>query len=676
MKYLLVLFLILFPIVSGIGGYFLGKKFPRIRDYLFIGCNVIEMLVMVILILCYSSFSSSLISIPYIAGLGLSFSVDNFRLIYASVSIFLWMMCVIFSREYMAHSENKDRYYLFYEITLGGVVGVFFSQDFFTTFIFFEIMSFASYPLVIHEENKEAMKAGETYLGIAVISGMVLLVGLFLIYNQAQTLDFTLLHNYYKNNSLSSMSFIGGILILLGFGAKAGMYPLHIWLPKAHPVAPAPASALLSGILTKTGVFGIIVISASIFMENETFAIILLILAVITMFLGALLGVLSINLKRTLACSSMSQIGFVLVGLSFMILLKEEGGIAQCGTLLHMVNHSLIKLVLFLCSGVVAMNIHSLDLNVIKGWGRKKTFLKIVFAIGALGIMGIPLFNGYISKTLIHEAIVEYIKVNALTGTSLFAFKFVEWVFLFSGGLTIAYMSKLFVVIFVEKNESEELQAKYDSMTHYISPLSKGVLLVSCSLLPLIGILPNIINLNIISKANEFFHVEAFSHRINFFSVECLKGALISLVIGVIVYFVFIRLLLRQKGKYIDVIPSFLDLENVYRFIVVTGTYYFIVYFVRYITIAIDFIFFVLSKTIFKAHVYKFEDKKLSTRLGEFIDRHASNKPTHYYQKKIDSFTSTFTHSIGEETSTYSFAFAMVSLGIIIVLLFAFIVSL
>ena len=203
MKYFLVLFLILFPIVSGIGGYFLGKKFPRIRDYLFIGCNVIEMLVMVILILCYSSFSSSLISIPYIAGLGLSFSVDNFRLIYASVSIFLWMMCVIFSREYMAHSENKDRYYLFYEITLGGVVGVFFSQDFFTTFIFFEIMSFASYPLVIHEENKEAMKAGETYLGIAVISGMVLLVGLFLIYNQAQTLDFTLLHNYYKNNSLS-----------------------------------------------------------------------------------------------------------------------------------------------------------------------------------------------------------------------------------------------------------------------------------------------------------------------------------------------------------------------------------------------------------------------------------------------------------------------------------------
>ncbi|MGN1295395.1 MAG: complex I subunit 5 family protein, partial [Bacilli bacterium] len=647
----------------------------------------------------YHSFSSSKITIPYLVGLGLSFKVDTFRVIYAFVSIFLWMMCVIFSKEYMSHSKNKERYYLFLEITLGGVVGVFFSQDFFTTFIFFELMSFASYPLVIHEENKEAMKAGETYLGVAVISGMLLLVGLFLIYNETQTLDFSLLHSYFANNSLTNQSFAGGILILLGFGAKAGMFPLHIWLPKAHPVAPAPASALLSGILTKTGVFGIIVICTSIFMGNETFIVILLVLAVITMFLGALLGVLSINLKRTLACSSMSQIGFILVGLSFMMLLKEEGGIAQCGILGHMVNHSLIKLVLFLCSGVIAMNIHSLDLNVIKGWGRKKHFLKVIFAIGALGIMGIPLFNGYISKTLIHEAIVEYINLNSLSGSSLFAFKFVEWTFLFSGGLTIAYMSKLFIAIFVEKNESEELQSKYDNMTQYISPLSKGVLIVSSVLLPLIGILPNIINLNIISKANEFFHVQSFTHHINFFSFTCLKGALISIAIGLLVYFVFIRLLLKQNGKYINIIPSFFDLENVYRFLVVTvpylfikyvvryiayffeyflvyGTFYFIVHIVRYITISLDFIFYILSKTIFKAHIYKYEDKKISTRIGEFIDRHASNKPSHYYQKKIDSFTSTLSHSIGEETSTYSFAFAMVSLGIFIILLFAFVVSL
>ena len=321
------------------------------------------------------------------------------------------------------------------------------------------------------------------------------------------------------------------------------------------------------------------------------------------------------------------------------------------------------------------MNIHSLDLNVIKGWGRKKPFLMIIFLVGALGIMGIPLFNGYVSKTMIHEAIVEYIHVNSLTGASLLTFKFVEWVFLFSGGLTIAYMSKIFIILFIEKNDDAELQAKYDTMIHYISPLSKGVLIISAIILPLIGILPNIINLNIISKAYEFFNVEMFTHRINFFSLECLKGALISIVIGAIVYIVFVRLLLKKNGKYINIIPPFLDLENVYRFIIY-GTFYFIIHLVRYISIALDFIFFLLSKTLFKAHVYKFEDKKLSLRIGEFIDKHASNKPSHYYEKKISSFTSTLANSIGEETSTYSFAFAMVSLGIIIILLFAFIVSL
>ena len=130
------------------------------------------------------------------------------------------------------------------------------------------------------------------------------------------------------------------------------------------------------------------------------------------MALGAVLALFSINLKRTLACSSMSQIGFILTGVGMMILNtaaeSEEGaGIAMSGLMLHMVNHSLIKLCLFLAAGVVVMNLHVLTLDEIRGWGRNKPFLKLSFALGALGISGVPLFNGYISKTLMHEGIVE-----------------------------------------------------------------------------------------------------------------------------------------------------------------------------------------------------------------------------------------------------------------------------
>ena len=174
--------------------------------------------------------------------------------------------------------------------------------------------------------------------------------------------------------------------MLFGFGAKAGAFPLHIWLPKAHPVAPAPASALLSGILTKTGIFGILILSCHLFIYDRTWGILIFTIGVLTMFGGALLAVFSVDLKRTLACSSMSQIGFIMVGIGILALLSDKNllsGIlsdtvshmedplevlhAVYGTFLHMVNHSLIKLVLFMAAGVIFMNTHALDLNEIRG---------------------------------------------------------------------------------------------------------------------------------------------------------------------------------------------------------------------------------------------------------------------------------------------------------------------
>ena len=179
----------------------------------------------------------------------------------------------------------------------------------------------------------------------------------------------------------------------------------------------------------------------------------LLFLGVVTMLLGGILALLSVNLKRTLACSSMSQIGFILVGISMQTLLGEHSAIAAGGTVLHMVNHSMIKLVLFVCAGIIYMNLHRLNLNDMKGWGRGKPFLTAVFLLGALDICGIPPFGGYISKTLLHESIVEY--ASMLSGASYFVIKCCEYLFMFTGGLTVAYMTKLFVCIFVEKPAAE-----------------------------------------------------------------------------------------------------------------------------------------------------------------------------------------------------------------------------
>lgn len=202
--------------------------------------------------------------IPGVCGFGLHLQLDGFRLVYVLIAVLMWAVSGVFSSEYMSHYENKKRYYTFFWLTFLATAGVFLSADLYTTFIFFEIMSFTSYVWVAFDEKKESLRAAETYLAVAVIGGMVMLMGLFLLYHQLGTLEIDSLRQAAEGADKKQLYIAGG-LMLFGFGAKAGCFPLHIWLPKAHPVAPAPASALLSGILTKTGIFGIIVVSCRIF---------------------------------------------------------------------------------------------------------------------------------------------------------------------------------------------------------------------------------------------------------------------------------------------------------------------------------------------------------------------------------------------------------------------------
>ncbi|MBQ0001063.1 MAG: NADH dehydrogenase [Clostridiales bacterium] len=571
---LILAFLVFFPFLGGIAACIIGNTNEKARDYFADIICILECVIMVVLFAKYGAHvgEEGVLSctVSEICGFGLHFTLDGFRLIYATVAALMWMMTTILSREYFTHHGNRNRFYLFLLLTLGATMGVFLSEDLYTTFIFFEIMSFTSYVWVAQEENEPSLRAAATYLAVAVIGGMVMLMGLFMVYNCLGTLtisEILPLAAAYENKKLL---YAAGICMLVGFGAKAGAFPLHIWLPKAHPVAPAPASALLSGILTKTGVFGILAVSCNLFLHDEKWGELILAIGVCTMFGGAFLAVFSIDLKRTLACSSMSQIGFIMVGVGMQCLLGEENALAVHGTLLHMVNHSMIKLVLFMAAGVIFMNTHALDLNEIRGFGRKKPLLMGIFLIGALTIGGIPGLGGYISKTLLHESIVEYgHEVHSMVITA------VEWIFLFSGGLTLAYMTKLFVAIFVEKNADDKKQQKFDAKKKYMNIESTFALAGSALLLTIWGVCSGSIMDPVAEMGQGFMHLEEVGEEVHYFSMGNLKGAMISVIIGAVVYFGVIRTLLmkeeavskkRTTRVYINAWPAWLDLENlIYR---------------------------------------------------------------------------------------------------------------
>ena len=555
---MLIGMIVFMPMVCGILAYALGRYKEKWRDWF-----AVIVCAIVLLATFFLPGNMPEWEIDGIMFGGLHFMTDGFRAVYAVIAAFMWALTTVFSLEYFRDErENLNRYYLFILATLGATEGVMLSADLMTAFVFFEILSFTSFTWVIHEETPGAIRAGYTYLFIAVIGGLVLFMGLLLLYHQTGTFAFRELPEAVRNVDSHGELMAAGFCILFGFGCKAGMFPVHVWLPKAHPIAPSPASALLSGILTKVGIYGILMTAMSAFAGEKFFGEVVLLIGVVTMLLGAVLAVFSVNLKRTLACSSMSQIGFILTGTGMYTLLSaaeaEEGQVlALSGTMLHMVNHSLIKLTLFMAAGVVVMNLHALTLDDIRGFGRNKLFLKIAFALGALGISGVPLFNGYISKTLLHEGIVDGLHEAVWSGGLL---KCIEWIFLFSGGLTFAYMTKLFICVFVEKNKDPERQKEFDADKTCMNRLSTLVICGSSLLMVILG-QPAVMK-RLAAYMTGFDGIMEFRA----FSLENLKGSFISLAIGALVYIFFIRKVLLKNGSYVNLWPEGLDLEDlVYR---------------------------------------------------------------------------------------------------------------
>lgn len=557
--------LVALPLAAAVPSFVLSLKNKHGGIYLM---SVISLLVTIAAAFLFASGQDAVFSLDGVVGFSLTLKADGFRKLYALIASLMWLMTSLFSIQYLDHGHAQGRYSLFTLLTLGATLGVFLSDDLITAFLFFEILSFTSYCWVIHEENPGAMRAGQTYLAIAILGGMTMLMGLMMLHAKLGSLSFEALSKAVQNGEAIRL-YLPGALILAGFGAKAGMFPLHVWLPKAHPVAPAPASALLSGVLTKVGIYGILVISTRMFFGDLLWGNLLLFTGLVNMLLGALLALFSTDLKRTLACSSMSQIGFILFGIGAQSLLGEHNALAAQGTVLHMLNHSLIKLLLFMAAGVIYFNTHHLGLNDIRGYGRKRPFLMVFFLIGAASISGIPFFSGYASKTLLHESIIEYINHLLHLGHSAFVYQAAEWLFVITGGLTFCYMIKLFVAIFVEKHPSR--QEEYDQAGKSMTPVSFIALGGSALLLLLLGLHPEGWLTALATRALPFLHAHPPEHEVRFLTWVNLSGGLKSLALGAVLYPTLVRKWMMAKDEqgqlvYVNRWPAWLDLEEkVYR---------------------------------------------------------------------------------------------------------------
>lgn len=332
-----------------------------------------------------------------IVGLPIYFSIEPLGMMFALLASFLWPVTTLYSIGYMRghHEKNQTRFYTFFAIAMAAVMGLAFSGNMFTLFIFYEVITLSTYPLVTHAGSEQARKAGRVYLGLLVGTSIgLLLLALIWTWELTGTTSFT------PNGILqgkASTTLLAILLALYIFGiGKAAIMPFHRWLPAAM-VAPTPVSALLHAVaVVKAGVFTVLKViiyifgidlTASLFMSDW-----LLYLAGATVLLASLVAMRKDNLKARLAYSTISQLGYVTVG----ALLASTAGII--GGSMHMVMHAFGKITLFFCAGAILVAAHKTEISQMRGLGRVMPFTMAAFLIGAISIIGLPPAGGTWSK--------------------------------------------------------------------------------------------------------------------------------------------------------------------------------------------------------------------------------------------------------------------------------------
>ncbi len=339
----------------------------------------------------------------------LTLTVDPMGAFFGLVAAVLWVAAMAHACVYMNHEHKRTRFFAMMMVIEAAILGVFLVRDFFGLFIFFELMGLAAYFVVVHSETETARRAATKYIWMAIVGGLSVLMGIFLYVSCTGTVGFIPPDG--SDLVTGRLGVLALVCMIAGFGVKAGVVPLHVWLPDAHPVAPSPASALLSGVMIKAGAYGIIRVVTGLFYvpppDTRTLGLVLIGVAMATALIGMVLAVKQSDLKRTLAYSSISQMGFLLLGVGCLAYLGGEGTIGLAGSLYHVISHAAFKGCLFLVAGSIVFRTHERNMFSLGGLWRRMPVTTVIWCIAALGLMGIPLFNGFVSKSVLHHSLVE-----------------------------------------------------------------------------------------------------------------------------------------------------------------------------------------------------------------------------------------------------------------------------
>ena len=418
--------------------------------------------------------------------IGIALEVDALSLFFAllvSVAVFV---SGVYSIQYMRHDDNEREYYTLFLILGGGVMGLVLSGDLFNMFIMVEILTFAAVALTAFRNTaKGALEAAFKYLVVGSIGSTCILAGTSMLYAQAHTLNLAQLAQVIPGN-LNTATKVAFALLFVGFGTKAFIVPFHPLAADAHGAAPASISVMISGVLTKSGIYGIIRLTYFLFqtMNLGTMQFLLVFIGSLSMFICVTMALAQHDFKRLLAFHSISQIGYVLTAVGLCTALGVSAG------LYHAMNHTLFKGLLFLAAGAVLHETGTTDLGKLGGLSKKMPHTTVLFLIGAFSISGIPPFNGFASKWMIYQATYQKAVESGNIG-----FLLVTIIALVTSVLTLASFVKVSQSVFFGQLPRELENVKEVS---FGMRLAMGIFALLCVLT---GLFPNLVTTYITEPA-------------------------------------------------------------------------------------------------------------------------------------------------------------------------------
>ncbi|HXG00563.1 MAG TPA: monovalent cation/H+ antiporter subunit D family protein [Bacteroidota bacterium] len=407
-------------------------------------------------------------------GINLALKADPLGVFFGLLASGLWVFTSFYSIGYVRglHEQKQTRYFASFAVCLSATIGIAFSANLLTFLVFYEVLTIATYPLVIHKETPEAISAGRKYLAYTLTAGVILIATTGWTYRLAGSTDFVaggLLNDSMASGAEMLLLFF---LFLAGVGVKAAIMPLHGWLPTAM-AAPTPVSALLHAVaVVKSGVFGVMRVVGFVFgpgvMQSFDLNDILLVLAGVTILLASFLALREDNLKRRLAYSTVGHLSYIVLGAALLSPVSFGGG------MLHIATHATMKITLFFCAGAIYVAHHKENVSDLDGIGKAMPWTMGAFTVGALGLAGIPPVNGFVSKWLLGAGAVDAQSTASLA------------ILLVSGLLNAGYFFPIILrAFFRESHEFEKYQEA--------SPMMVVPIVATAVLSVLFGLWPNLL---------------------------------------------------------------------------------------------------------------------------------------------------------------------------------------